>query len=114
MHFGLFDEGALVACVIAVALSPTEAKIRQMAVDGGHQGQGCGRRIILCLENHLAGQGFVHFSMHARMSAAGFYEKLGYSKTGREFIEVGIPHIKMEKRLTITPAAGVSRGASCR
>jgi len=39
MHFGLFDQGgSLAACAIAVALSPAEAKIRQMAVSLEHQG----------------------------------------------------------------------------
>jgi predicted GNAT family N-acyltransferase len=98
-HFGLFDGGALVACVIAAPLSPTAAKIRQMAVSAEHQGQGCGRRIIAGLEAHLAARGVVQLSMHARLTAVGFYEKLGYARTGPEFTEVGIPHVKMEKRL---------------
>jgi len=98
LHFGLFDEGALLACVIAVVISPTEAKIRQMAVSPEHQGKGCGRRVIEGLERHLAAGGVAHFSMHARMSAVGFYGKLGYSRIGEEFSEVGIPHVRMEKR----------------
>ena len=98
LHFGLFEDGKLVACVIAVLLLPNEAKIRQMAVSPEHQGQGCGRRIIEDLEQHLASRGVTHFSMHARMSAVGFYEKLGYTRIGKEFPEVGIPHIRMEKR----------------
>jgi len=97
LHFGLFDEDELVACVIAVPLSATEAKIRQMAVSQEHQGKGCGRRVIEGLERHLAVRGVTHFSMHARMSAVGFYEKLGYSKVGEKFTEVGIPHVRMEK-----------------
>ena len=100
MHFGLFDEGALVACVIAVALSPAEVKIRQMAVSDERRGQGHGRSVIRCLEKHLVGKGFTHCSMHARITAVGFYEKLDYSRIGSEFIEVGIPHVRMEKCLT--------------
>lgn len=99
LHFGLFDDDELVACVIAVVLSPTEAKIRQMAVSPEHQGKGCGRRVIEGLEGHLAARGVTYFSMHARMSAVGFYEKLGYSKIGEEFTEVGLPHVRMEKRV---------------
>ena len=99
LHFGLLKDGRLVACVIAVLLSPTEAKIRQMAVSREQQGQGCGRRIIEGLERQLAARGVTCFSMHARMTAVGFYEKLGYSKVGAEFPEVGIPHVRMEKRL---------------
>ncbi len=50
------------------------------------------------IEDHLGGPGFVHFSMHARLTAVGFYAKLGYSQVSPEFLEVGIPHVKMEKR----------------
>jgi predicted GNAT family N-acyltransferase len=37
--------------------------------------------------------------MHARKTALGFYEKLGYRVAGDEFIEVTIPHYVMEKDL---------------
>lgn len=100
MHFGLFDDrGELLACVIAVVLSPGRVKIRQMAVAAEHQGKGCGRRLIHCLESYLAKCGLVHLSMHARVTAFGFYEKLGYRRMGDAFTEVGIPHLAMEKRL---------------
>jgi ribosomal protein S18 acetylase RimI-like enzyme len=100
MHFGMFDpNGNLIACVIGVARSPIEAKIRQMAVDPEHQGKGYGSRIICFLEEFLAPKGFTHFSMHARLSAVGFYEKLGYVKVGPIFTEVRLPHVQMEKSL---------------
>jgi len=99
-HFGLFDsEGELVACVVAVPVSATAAKIRQMAVSPAYQKQGLGEEIMRRMERELAASGARHLSMHARTTAAGFYEKLGYAKVGGEFSEVGIPHILMEKRL---------------
>ena len=98
MHFGIFDErNNLVASVIAVNISSTQARIRQMAVDTEYQGKGYGRSLIRCVEDHLGQMGRVHFFMHARMSAVGFYEKLGYARVGQEFMEVGLPHVKMEK-----------------
>ncbi|MCX8495182.1 MAG: GNAT family N-acetyltransferase [Akkermansiaceae bacterium] len=97
LHFGLFDGSVLLASVIAVPLSSSEVKVRQMAVRSLHQRQGLGRKIMHCLEEHLSGRGFRRFSMHARVSAVGFYEKLGYETVSGEFSEVGIPHVKMEK-----------------
>lgn len=99
LHFGLFDDDTLLACVIAVPISPNVAKIRQMAVSPTRQGRGCGRSIIQDLEKNLAGKGFRHLFMHARLTAAVFYEKLGYLTTGPEFLEVGLPHVRMEKVL---------------
>lgn len=101
-HFGLFDPaGNLLACAIAVVLSPTTAKIRQMAVSAACQQQGYGRRIMRGIEERLAAGGHVHVCLNARLTASGFYEKLGYHKAGGEFTEVGIPHILMEKHLTL-------------
>jgi predicted GNAT family N-acyltransferase len=99
MHFGLFNGDRLLACVIAVPLSSSEVKLRQMAVAAADQGRGCGSIIICCLEELLLISGFQHVCLNARISAAGFYAKLGFSAIGAQFIEVGIPHIKMQKKL---------------
>jgi predicted GNAT family N-acyltransferase len=101
LHFGQFDEREnLVACVIAVPLSLTEAKIRQMAVSSEHQGKGHGRSILHCLEDYLVRQGTTQLYLHARMTAVKFYEKMGYAKSGDEFVEVGIVHVRMEKDIS--------------
>ncbi len=97
-HFGLFDaDGNLTACVVAVPLSPVRVKIRQMVVAPCWQGQGFGRQLIGELEQTLRVRGITGFELHARATATGFYQKLGYSATGPEFLEVGIPHRKMVK-----------------
>ncbi len=89
--------GGLVACVVAVPLSPTDARIRQMAVVASHQGLGVGRTLMAKLEEHLRARGFRRFVLDARTTAAGFYEKLGYRVVGDEFVAVTIPHVRMEK-----------------
>ena len=100
LHFGLFgDNGELVACVTAIVMSADHAKIRQTAVAPAYQRQGLGRRIMTELEAALAARSFVSLSLHARSTAVGFYEKLGYEAVGDEYIEVTIPHRKMVKRL---------------
>jgi len=99
-HFGLFDDtGRLLACVVAVPLSSSEAKIRQMAVSPDGQGKGCGKALLGRLEDDLGKRGFTRLCLHARMSAVGFYEKMSYQKAGAEFVEIGIPHVRMEKHL---------------
>ncbi|HEX2853462.1 MAG TPA: GNAT family N-acetyltransferase [Opitutaceae bacterium] len=100
IHFGLFVRDVLVGCVIAVPISPKEAKVRQMAVSFESQGRGYGRQILEHLESELAQRGFAHLWMHARTTAIGFYEKLAYTRMGPEFVEIGIPHVKMVKCLT--------------
>ena len=98
VHFGLFEAcGMLVACVIAAPFSVGIAKVRQMAVKNEYQHQGCGLTLIHQMERDLAGCGYTELFMHVRATAVGFYEKAGYTATGTEFIEIGIPHIRMKK-----------------
>ncbi|RPJ34343.1 MAG: GNAT family N-acetyltransferase [Verrucomicrobiaceae bacterium] len=43
------------------------------------------------MERHLQARGFREFELHARRSAEGFYQRLGYTTVGDEFLEVTIP-----------------------
>ncbi len=97
LHFGLFEAEQLLACAIAVPTSSVSAKIRQMAVDAQQQNRGLGRILLDHLHRELEAKGLTHFHLHSRITAAVFYEKLGYIRTGSEFTEVGIPHIRMER-----------------
>jgi predicted GNAT family N-acyltransferase len=99
-HFGLFDaDGAITACAVAVPLADHQARIRQMAVAERCQRQGHGTRIMTEVEAVLHERGFRRLVLHARVPAVAFYERLGYAVTGDEFLEIGIPHAHMEKRL---------------
>jgi predicted GNAT family N-acyltransferase len=101
-HFGIFLCGEiLVACVIAATLSEDEIKIRQMAVRSDLQGQGYGRALMIHVQDRLAAGGTRILSLHARSHVAGFYESLGFTRTGDEFTEIGIPHVKMVKSVPI-------------
>lgn len=99
LHFGLFLEDRLVACVTAVPLSTSEARIRQTAVAPSFQRQGLASEMMRQVEAQLAARGFTSLTMHARSSAVGFYQKLGFRVIGDEFIEVTIPHRVMVKAL---------------
>ena len=98
-HFGLFKEESIIACVIAVPRSDTEAQIRQMAVSADFQGMGLGRKIMQQVEEALQKKGTSRLFLHARVPVIDFYRKLGYSPSGDIFEEVGIPHQKMQKLL---------------
>ncbi len=97
LHFGIVQDGQLIACVLAVPLDSRRAKLRQMAVSGECQGQGIGRRLVESVEDCLVQQGFQVVELDARREAIGFYEKLGYIPKGDEFISVTIPHQRMTK-----------------
>jgi ribosomal protein S18 acetylase RimI-like enzyme len=100
LHFGLFrNVDELVACVIAAPSSPTEARIRQMAVAPAHQGRGLGRTLLREVERRLRERGFRQLTLSARSTAVGFYEKMGYRIVGDEYVSVTVPHFWMVKTL---------------
>jgi len=75
------------------------AKMRQVATAKEYQGQGLGRDLYLYCENSLKKQGVKEIYCHARKSAIRFYEKMNFEIVSEEFEEVGLPHVKMKKRL---------------
>ncbi len=96
---GAFEEEKMLGCCMLVQEEPGSVRLRQMAVLNNLQGKGIGRALMQFAENIARDRGFKKITMHARKSAIGFYEKLGYRVFGEEFEEVTIPHCVMEKIL---------------
>lgn len=96
---GFFDDERLEGCCILTKEDEKTVRLRQMAVLSGLQGKGIGRVIMSFAENIARDRGFKKLNMHARKTAQGFYEKLGYHVEGPEFEEVTIPHVEMVKEL---------------
>ena len=74
-------------------------KMRQVAVAAACQGTGIGRKLVTWSEQVARERGYGVMVLHARTPAVGFYTTLGYRCVGNEFMEVSIPHQKMEKVL---------------
>jgi ribosomal protein S18 acetylase RimI-like enzyme len=96
---GAFEEEKMLGCCMLIRHDNTKVRLRQMAVLNNLQGKGIGRALMQFAENIARDRGFHKITMHARKSAIGFYEKLGYQVIGEEFEEVTIPHYIMEKIL---------------
>lgn len=96
---GAFEEESMLACCILTKAAPDAFQLRQMAVDEKMQRNGVGASIMAFAENIARDAGGKTMMMHARKTAIGFYEKLGYSIVSGEFSEVGIPHVEMRKTL---------------
>ena len=94
-----FDDDDMLGCCMLTALNNQTLRIRQMAVQNNLQGKGIGASLMSFVENLARDKGYRHLMMHARATAVGFYEKLGYKINGDQFTEVGIPHHVMEKKI---------------
>jgi predicted GNAT family N-acyltransferase len=75
------------------------AKIERVAVREPSRGQGIGRTLIRVLEDEAADQDCREVLLHAQTDVEAFYQKLGYETVSDVFVEDGIEHVKMRKRL---------------
>lgn len=83
--------------VVVGTVALEDNRLRAMAVDT--QSRGIGRALALRLEEEARTRGIPRIELHARITARGFYAKLGYVEHGEIFTEVTIPHIAMTKNL---------------
>jgi predicted GNAT family N-acyltransferase len=73
--------------------------MRQVAVKNEFQNMGVGKEMVVYAEKWARDNGYKTMELNARKTAVPFYLKLNYSIEGSEFMEVGIPHSKMLKKL---------------
>ena len=96
---GAFEDDKMLGCCLLTKVDKHCVRLRQMAVQNNLQGKGIGASLMNFAENVARDHGYKRIIMHARKTATGFYEKLGYTVTGKEFIEISIPYVVMEKKL---------------
>ncbi len=103
-HLGYFSKtDRMLACLVLHAIDGDNIKMRQVAVLEKYQGHGLGRILVNCSEAFALMTGAKRIVLHARNNAVPFYLALGYNLYPEMFLEVGIPHYKMEKTLSKNP-----------
>jgi predicted GNAT family N-acyltransferase len=109
-HFACVDESSdeaqptIAASLVLVPNleEPTHIKLRQMAVPTAFHGKGFGRKLLTFAEDTARAKGFTLIYCNARKTALDFYIKCGWQLVdGVEFLEVGIPHLRMQKSLQL-------------
>lgn len=98
LHLVALDGDLVVGCALFHPEGKT-GRMFQMAVYEEYQRKGIGKKLVAIMEEHLADEGFEEVYIHARDIAVPFYKKLGYSAEGEPFIEIGIEHFLMRKKL---------------
>jgi len=77
-----------------------DGKIGRLAVLDSWRGQSIGQKMLKVLVETAEKEDFKEVYLHAQVHAISFYEKCGFHKVGREFLEADIPHIKMTKSIS--------------
>jgi hypothetical protein len=96
-HVIAVADAKVVGVLLLKRISDKKLKMRQFAVNDAFQGQGIGSALVAFAEDFAIEKGFSIITLNARMTAVPFYERLGYDVVGDEFVEVGIPHLRMVK-----------------
>ncbi len=94
-----FEEDELLGCCVLSILDRTTFRLRQMAVLQNYQRRGIGASLLNYVENIARDRGCIKIMMHARLTAIGFYERMGYTVVGKPFEEIGLQHRYMEKTI---------------
>lgn len=94
-----FEEEKMLGCCFLTAIDSNGVKLRQLAVQNNLQGKGIGASLMNFAENIARDRGYRTIQLNARKVALEFFEKQGYKVEGDEFIQLGIPHYLMKKKL---------------
>lgn len=100
IHFVVELDDVIIATAQMVDLTNSSFKMRQVAVHPNFQGLGYGNEMVAFIENWAASNAVERIILHARETACDFYLRRDYSILGEKFMEVGIPHYFMEKRIS--------------
>ena len=75
------------------------ARLGRLAVERGRRGDGVAGAILERADVVAADAGAEAIALHAQTYAQNLYERAGYEEQGPTFVEEGIEHVAMEKRL---------------
>jgi predicted GNAT family N-acyltransferase len=98
-HLAAFEGDRMVGYLMLADQGDGAVRMRQVAVDFDRQRRGVGKALVARSEELARASGYRTMTLHAREPAVPFYAALGYEVFDEPFVEVTIPHRKMQKLL---------------
>src|SRR5699024_1742714 len=92
-----YENTPVAAC--RIRLVEDYAKIERIAVLKDFRGKNFGADMVVAMEEVILTHNCNHAGLNAQVYAEAFYKKLGYTKISDVFMDAGIPHITMDKKL---------------
>ncbi|WP_188455664.1 GNAT family N-acetyltransferase [Virgibacillus oceani] len=75
-------------------------KLERICVLKEERGKSHGAQLIQAMEAEILHNGYTKAKLNAQTHAENFYKRLGYETVSGEFLDAGIPHVTMIKKLT--------------
>ncbi|PWQ97578.1 GNAT family N-acetyltransferase [Leucothrix arctica] len=85
--------------VVGIGRMLDDGHIGRIAILKAYRGQKVGSKIVLSLIDDATKKGYSRVYLGSQKHANGFYQRLGFTAYGEEFMDAGIVHISMEKAL---------------
>ncbi|WP_070119711.1 GNAT family N-acetyltransferase [Bacillus marinisedimentorum] len=98
VHFVAYDASKPVAAGRLRILEDT-GKVERICVLADYRKTGLGKQVMEAIEQHAAELGASTAKLNAQTHAEAFYGKLGYETVSGLFMDAGIPHVTMVKKL---------------
>jgi len=99
VHFAASHAGIVVATA-RLRIVDGRPKAERVAVAPEWRRRGLGGALMRALEACATAGGFSELRLSSQASAFAFYQRLGYRALGAPFVEAGIEHVRMHKRLS--------------
>ena len=98
LHVVALDGGRVVG-TCRLLFDGETARLGRMAVDPQDRGRGVGSAVLVAAEEAVRAAGASRVALHAQVEVRPLYEARGYRAHGDTFLEEGIAHVAMDKRL---------------
>lgn len=99
IHFIANDGDQTIATARLRVFEPNVGKVERVCVLNSYRGKRLGALIMEAVERYALEYDYKKLKLNAQSYAVPFYEKLSYIVTSPEFMDAGIPHRAMEKKL---------------
>lgn len=97
-HIVAVDDGAVIG-TCRLLFRGEVARLGRLAVERGRRGDGVAGAILREADRVATEAGAETIALHAQTYAMALYRQAGYEERGSTFVEEGIEHVAMEKRL---------------
>jgi predicted GNAT family N-acyltransferase len=97
-HFVAIDEDKVVG-TLRLYKKNDGYILGRMAIDAAYRKKDIGRNLIKHTIEFVKRAGGKYIVAHAQVQALTFYEKCGFKKYGKEFLEEAVPHILVKYTL---------------
>ena len=96
---GVDGSGTVIATCRLLLFDDGECRLGRMVVAAERRGEGVGRDLLVAARDEAVSRGAHQIVLHAQTRAEPFYARSGYAPEGNRFMEEGIEHIQMRKRI---------------